>query len=149
MANFDDMTGWRKELEAWRLTDDYKNNVESHHAGSDDLVPVSYLIEFVELFLRNAECIEAFKEIDAWKAEKLRTNDENTNDYPGFAATTLAEFQSWYLYKKSLRPNRPSFRRAVRLAELVRNGEIPAAQSSGAILYLKQNHGDRFIDFGR
>jgi len=149
MADFKDMTGWREELEAWRLTDGYKKNQEWYYSVCEDLVPVSYLIELVDLLLRNDECLGAYKEVEAWESEKLRTNDNNRDDYPGFALSTLSEFKNWYLFQKSLRPNQPAFRRAMDLAELIRNGEISAAQSPGAIEYLKQNHGDRFIDFER
>lgn len=147
MADFEDMTGWREELDAWHKSEDYKNRPTAFSSPFPP-VPVSKILKYIELVLRNPDCQKAHAAIDAWNsANPGKFSWEDDENFPHHATATLGAFEGWYLWKANIDAGGAALTSAAGVFRKIRNGEFPAVYAPEVRAYLKKESSESVIDF--
>lgn len=147
MADFEDMTGWREELEAWCKSEDYKNRPALFHPPYPP-VPLTKVLKFIELEHANPECQAAHAAITAWQtANPDKYSWEDEENFPHFASSIIVDFLAWFLWKVDIDVAGSAFSRALDVARKIREGEFSSVDSPDVIVFLREKCTDKIIDF--
>ena len=98
MANFEDITGWKEELDTYRKSEEWKQVNQSQK------MPIEWVPELMHLVLRHAEIREVFMSYGKWIIEnhKFDENDqpipfeELPDDFPYEESYRAAWFAVWF-----------------------------------------------------
>ncbi|WFE91596.1 hypothetical protein K1718_09620 [Roseibium porphyridii] len=148
MADFDDITGWRDELKAFRQSDEGKAYFEEYAIGSGKIapkMPFENALELAGLMLRHQEIYQALlKGIEWGRLLESRPNFFPDNpDYwdlnPLESHETRNDFMDWYAFKAEVPYSLGALNSAEFLAELVESKELPGLRSSETEAYVREN----------
>ncbi|WP_281927327.1 hypothetical protein [Roseibium album] len=102
MADFEDITGWREELEVFEESEEGKAYFRQHLNDRETDLPFDVVLELADLMLKHKELRDAVRQRAEFRAF-LKTRPDLTNDDDEFwkknpleASETLAEFMAWY-----------------------------------------------------
>lgn len=143
MADFDDITGWREELEAFEATEEGRAFFSKYGMGAPKLT-FEQVVRYAEELFRHEEIHEALKESAKW-VKFLDDNpdfgreDENFSVWcPWDAIETKNSFTRWYAMKLNIAPGWSTFSAGNRLAIDVANGELPSLRSPEAEQFVRE-----------
>ena len=109
MTVFNDITGWREELNKLRNSDAITklHGTGTMRVGPDPKIPLSVLFDYAETLLKHEEMREALIAIRKWSAKQTEDflDAENDPTYPHMASELLSEFVYWYQRKTGYGPN--------------------------------------------
>lgn len=146
MASFEDITGWREELERFRATDEgahlFELSVRDDKTGllvsrSPPALSFPVVLYLSDLFLQHSELLEAVRILVAWD-QILADNPELEDDpekaqahpaRPTSARKTVNAFRDWYAMKLGQPYNQSALNLASSIAIKVVNGDLPAVRS--------------------
>ncbi|WP_281927331.1 hypothetical protein [Roseibium album] len=102
MADFEDITGWREELEAFEESEEGKAYFRQHLYDSERRLPFDVILELAGLMLKHEELRDAVRQRAEFRAF-LKTRPDLTNEDDEFweknpldASEKLEEFMAWY-----------------------------------------------------
>lgn len=151
MANFDDITGWREELEAFEKTEEGRTFFEKYGMGAPKLT-FEQEVRYAEELFRHEEIHEALKMSAKW-VKFLDDNpdfgreDENFSVWcPWDAIETKNTFTRWYAMKLNIAPGWTTFSAGGRLAIDVANGNLPSLRSREAEQLVRKEF-SRYVAF--
>jgi hypothetical protein len=151
MADFDDITGWREELEAFEATEEGLRFFERYGMGAPKLT-FEQEVRFAEELFRHEEIHEALKISAKW-VKFLDDNpdfgreDENFSAWcPWDAIATKNTFTRWYAMKLNIAPGWSTFSAGESLAAEVANGDLPSLRSPEAEQFVREEF-SRFVTF--
>lgn len=105
MADFDDITGWREELEVFEESEERKAYFRQHLNDSERRLPFDVVLDLAELMLKHEELRDAVRQRAEFRAF-IQTRPDLTNDDDEFweknpldASETLEQFMTWYASK--------------------------------------------------
>jgi hypothetical protein len=143
MATFDDITGWREELEVLRKSDVFKQVYSQKNLTSPyPKIPLSALFLYAETLLKHTETMDAFNALDNWRAQQTSDFVDTDNDptFPFRAQQLLTDFRSWFILKTGHGPDDWAYaRHGGFIARAVLNEMWPAVRSPQAIDYIRKN----------
>ncbi|QFT30977.1 hypothetical protein K1718_09615 [Roseibium porphyridii] len=155
MADFDDITGWRDELKAFRQSDEGKAYFEEYEIGSGKIapkMPFENALELAGLMLRHQEIYQALLKGIEWN----RILEERPNffhDHPDYwdlnpveSHETRNDFMDWYAFKSGLPYDDGALHMAEILAKMVERKELPALRSPQAEAYARSDF-EIFFEF--
>ncbi|MEM7303257.1 MAG: hypothetical protein AAF468_19420 [Pseudomonadota bacterium] len=149
MANFEDITGWRGELEAFKQTEGGRAYFSAPTIGPDitpspgPKVKLSNLMECAELYLKHKELtrlIDLYLEWESIDASMTDLFDERHPDYRKEFSEMFkakAEFGRWYFMKTRIPFNDLHVNTGATIAIYVRQGKFSAARSQETVDYYK------------
>ncbi|MCV0425948.1 MAG: hypothetical protein K5905_10775 [Roseibium sp.] len=151
MADFDDITGWREELEAFEATEEGRKFFEKHGMGAPKLT-FEQEVRYAEELFRHEEILEALKISAKW-VKYLDDNpdfgqeDERFWEWcPVEDNLTVDAFQKWYAMKLDITLGWSTFSAGDRLAIDVVNGDLPSLRSPEAEQLVREEF-SRFVTF--
>ncbi|MES0811303.1 hypothetical protein ABLO27_17590 [Roseibium sp. SCPC15] len=152
MADFDDITGWREELEAFEATEEGRAFFGKHGKAKATKLTFEQEVRYAEELFRHEEIHEALKKSAKW-VKFLDDNpdfgreDENFSAWcPWDAIATKNTFTRWYAMKLNIAPGWSTFSAGNRLAIDVANGDLPSLRSPEAEQYVREEF-SRFVTF--
>ena len=147
MATFDDITGWREELEILRKSAVFERvysqkNLTSRHPK----VPLSALFLYAETLLKHTETMDAFNALADWRARQTSDFVDTDSDptFPFRAQQLLTDFTSWFILKTGHGPDAWTYtRHGTFLVRAVLSGRFPSVRCPQAIEYIRKNASTR------
>ncbi len=104
MADFNDITGWREEWEAWRLTDEGKAYLDKYGLGQGIVspkIPYETIVQIAEQMLKHEEIRKAVVK-HGWWQEFQKDYPTMSPEHPEWhrnpldAHRTLTNFVEWF-----------------------------------------------------
>jgi hypothetical protein len=152
MADFDDITGWREELETFEATEEGKAYFGLFGPVGGPNVPFENVVQLAGLILRHEELYHALKKKVAWSdytdthPDLEHDDDEFWNLNPVDAHKTIGRFERWYGMKTMLPVNYRYFIVGVWLAFDIETGKLSSLLSSETAAHVRQQYSD-FVSF--
>lgn len=145
MADFEDITGWREELEAFERTEEG----EAFFAGNERYrkvkLPIGDLVQAVELVLADPELHDALRK-KMWFTAYVEENDLDTHNdvfwesHPSEAIDTFIAFRRWYLMKSNVRFDSGKSIVVDWLATDLEDGKLSSLRTAEAESYIKERY---------
>ncbi|MCV0425172.1 MAG: hypothetical protein K5905_06850 [Roseibium sp.] len=152
MADFDDITGWREELEAFEATEEGRTFFGEYGWGTATKLTFEQEVRFAEELFRHEEILEAFKK-SAKFVKFLDDNPDFGREDEGFWDLCPVEdnlkvdaFRRWYAMKLNIALGPSTFSAGKRLAIDVVNGDLPSLRSPEAEQFVREEF-SRFVTF--
>lgn len=154
MANFDDITGWRKELAAFKNSYEGQSYYEKYFPSNSvtaPKLPYKTVLQLAELILQHGEIHEALKKHMAWHAFADSIVDMSP-DHPEWdrnpfdAHKTLMEFADWFSMKMRCPYNSFALGYGKHFASYVEEGRFPDLSSADLESYAREIYA-AFITF--
>ncbi|WP_029060944.1 hypothetical protein [Labrenzia sp. DG1229] len=143
MADFEDITGWREELEAFEKTEEGRTFFRDSWGNAIKLA-FAQEVRFAEELFRHEEILEALKKSAKW-VKYLDDNPDFGQDDEGFWDLCPVEdnrkveaFKRWYAMKRNFDLGPSTFSAGKRLAIDVVNGDLPSLRSPEAEKFVKE-----------
>lgn len=153
MAVFDDITGWREELEVFEESEEGRAFFGRHGMGAPKLT-FEQEVRFAEELFQHEEIREALKK-SARFVKYLDDNPDFGQDDEGFwdmcpveDNRKVAAFKRWYAMKLDIALGWSTFSAGKRLAIDVANGELASLRAPEAEQLVKERF-SRFVAFPR
>ncbi|MES0811302.1 hypothetical protein ABLO27_17585 [Roseibium sp. SCPC15] len=152
MANFDDITGWREELEAFEATEEGRNFFGKYGWRNATTLTFEQEVRFAEELFRHDEIHEALKKSAKWvkfldENPDFGRDDENFSILcPWEANKTTAAFERWYAMKTGIPYGPSTFTAGFGLAVDVANGDLASLHSPETKAHAKAEYGS-FLRF--
>lgn len=152
MADFEDITGWREELAAFKKSDEgYKFFYE--RPMSDNKMRLSEIYELAELYFK-FDCLhEALKKKAHWEEYTLDELDDMPGLYhenherlrPAEAMDTCIDFRDWYAMKKNIRADQMIIDIALTITAAYELGQIDTIRAEDAVARLPKRYAKNII----
>ncbi len=145
MAEVDDITGWREELEAFEKTEKGRAFFAGNKRYRGRKVPYENVVQMVELILADEELHEALRK-KIWFADYSEEHDLEAHDdefwelNPIEAHDTFIAFERWYLMKARAPFDKSCIIVATWLAIDVEEGKLTSLRTAEARDYIKENY---------
>jgi hypothetical protein len=152
MADFEEITGWREELEAFEATEEGRNFFDEYGWENATELTLEQEVRFAEELFRHKEVHEALKKSAKWVKflddnSDFGREDENFSVWcPWDAIETKNTFTRWYAMKLNIALGPSTFSAGKRLAIDVVNGDLPALRSPEAEQFVREEF-SRFVTF--
>ena len=151
MADFEDITGWREELEAFEESEEGKTYFRQHLNDQETDLPFDVVLELAGLMLKHKELRDAVTQRAEFRAF-LKTRPDLTNDDDEFweknpleASETLEEFMAWYGAKTRVPFRDFPLSKAEELAIAVVAGELASLDYAEAKAFAVKTFAPWFI----
>ncbi|QFT30962.1 hypothetical protein FIV00_10780 [Labrenzia sp. THAF82] len=144
MADFDDITGWREELEAFKATDEGRVFFGKFGWGNATRLTFEQEVRFAEELFRHDEIREALKKSAKWVKflddnPEFGQEDERFWDLcPVEDNKTVSAFKRWYAMKQNIALGPSTFSAGKRLAIDLANGDLPSLRSPEAEQFVRE-----------
>ncbi len=151
MADFDDITGWREELEAFEKTEEGRAFFAGNKRYRGRKMPYENAVQMVELILADEELHEALRK-KIWFAAYIEEHDLEAHDdefwelNPIEAHDTFIAFERWYLMKARVPFGINKMTVATRLAIALEKGKLTSLRTLEARDYINENY-SQFVSF--
>ncbi|MCV0425174.1 MAG: hypothetical protein K5905_06860 [Roseibium sp.] len=151
MADFDDITGWREELTAFKATEEGRKFFETNRMSAPKLT-FEQEVRYAEELFRHEEILEALKISAKWVKYLDENPDFGQEDErfwewcPVEDNKTVSAFRRWYAMKLNIALGISTFSAGNRLAIDVVNGDLPSLRSPEAERFVKEEF-SRFVTF--
>jgi hypothetical protein len=143
MADFDDITGWREELEAFKATEEGRTFFGKYGWGKATNLTFEQEVRYAEELFRHEEIHEALKK-SAKFVKYLDVNPDFGQDDEHFWDWCPVEdnkkvdaFRSWYAMKLNIALGPSTFSAGNKLAIDVVNGDLPSLRSPEAEQFVR------------
>ncbi|WP_298986390.1 hypothetical protein [uncultured Roseibium sp.] len=151
MADFDDISGWREELETFEATEEGRAFFSKYGMGAPRLT-FEQEVRFAEELFQHDEIRAALEKSAKW-VKFLDDNpdfgqeDEHFWDLcPVEDNKTVSAFKHWYAMKLNIAPGWSTFGAGESLAAEVANGDLPSLHSPEAEQFVREEF-SRFVTF--
>jgi hypothetical protein len=149
MADFDDITGWREELNELeeRHDDEWVAYVNWFMNSDWPLAPASQVLHCVDVMLNNDDTHKAVTQIAAWRdlmdaKGPFEDDDPEMEQYPESAVELTNKFWRWFCWKAGYKPVGFAFRSAaLTMACLIVQGQLPGTQAQETRDQLLEQYG--------
>jgi len=151
MADFEDITGWREELEAFEKTEEGRAFFAGNKRYRGVKMPYENVVQMVDLIFADEELHEALKKGIWWTAyteeHDLEPHQEEFWELnPIEAHDTLIAFKRWYLMKAQVLFDKSNLIVAIWLADRLEEGKLTSLRTEQAKDYIKE-HYPLFVTF--
>ncbi|WP_156958575.1 hypothetical protein [Labrenzia sp. DG1229] len=145
MADFEDITGWRDELEAFEKTEEGRAFFAGDKSYRDVKMPYENVVQMVDLIFADEELHEALKKGIWWIAyteeHDLEPHQEKFWELnPIEAHDTLIAFKRWCLMKAPVPFSESKIIVAIWLAIDVEEGKLTSLRTGQAKDYIKEHY---------
>ncbi|MCV0425173.1 MAG: hypothetical protein K5905_06855 [Roseibium sp.] len=144
MADFDDITGWREELEAFKATEEGRFFFGEYGWGNTTKLTFEQEVRYAEELFRHEEIYEALKK-SAKFVKYLDDNPEFGREDERFwdlcpveDNKTISAFQRWYAMKLNIALGPSTLSAGESLAVEVVNGDLPSLRSPEAEQFVRE-----------
>ncbi|MES0811300.1 hypothetical protein ABLO27_17575 [Roseibium sp. SCPC15] len=144
MADFDDITGWREELEAFEATEEGQMFFGEYGWGEATELTFEQEVRFAEELFQHDEIHEALRK-SAKFVKFLDDNPDFGREDEGFWELCPVEdnlkvdaFRRWYAMKLNVALGASTFSAGKRLAIDVVNGDLPSLRSPEAEQFVRE-----------
>jgi len=151
MADFEDITGWQDELEAFEESEEGKAYFRQHLNDRETDLPFDIVLDLAGLMLKHEELRDAVRQRAAFRAF-LKTRPDLTNDDDEFweknpleASETLEEFMAWYGSKTRVPFRDFPLSKAEELAIAVVAGDLTSLDYTEAKAFAERTFASWFI----
>jgi hypothetical protein len=145
MADFDDITGWRDELETFEKTEEGRAFFAGNKRYRGVKMPYENVVQMVDLIFADEELHEALKKGIWWTAyteeHDLEPHQEKFWELnPIEAHDTLIAFERWYLMKALFPFDDSNLIVARWLATDIEEGKLTSLRTEQAKDYIKEHY---------
>ncbi|WP_298986388.1 hypothetical protein [uncultured Roseibium sp.] len=145
MADFDDISGWREELEAFEKTEEGQTFFAENKRYGGRKMPYENVVQMVDLILTDEELHEALKKGIWWTAyaeeHDLEPHQEEFWELnPVEAHDTLIALERWYLMKANVPFDADKIIVATWLAIRLEEGKLTTLRTAEARDFIKEHY---------